>query len=84
MCAIAKITPLGFHELRHTYASGLVNAGMPLIYVAAQLGHSDTRMVEKYYGHLAPTALGEAVKHFTPKLGIFGGTKAKRLKTKGA
>ncbi len=75
LCLAAGIKPLGFHELRHTYASGLVNRGMPLIYVAAQLGHSDTRMVERYYGHLAPTALGEAVKTYSPKLGIFGPKK---------
>ncbi len=75
LCVAAGIKPLGFHELRHTYASGLVNAGMPLIYVAAQLGHSDTRMVERYYGHLAPTALGDAVDTYTPKLGIFGKKK---------
>jgi len=83
-CKAASLTLLSFHELRHTYTSGLVNAGMPLIYVAAQLGHSDTRMVERYYGHLAPTALSEAVQTFSPKLGIFGGAKVRRLKTKGA
>jgi len=42
--------------------------------------HSDTRMVEKYYGHLTPTALGEAVKTYTPKLGIFGKKEAKKGK----
>ena len=40
-CKAASLTLLSFHELRHTYTSGLVNAGMPLIYVAAQVGHSD-------------------------------------------
>jgi integrase len=75
-CKAAGIKSLGFHELRHTYASGLVNEGMPLIYVAAQLGHRDTRMVERYYGHLAPTALSEAVDAYTPKLGIFKKRKA--------
>jgi integrase len=83
-CEAAGLTLLSFHELRHTYASGLVNAGMPPIYVAAQLGHSDTRMVERYYRHLAPTALSEAVRAFSPKLGIFGGTEARQMKTKGA
>ena len=27
--------------------------GVPLLVVARNLGHSDTRMVEKHYGHLA-------------------------------
>jgi integrase len=52
VCIAAKIEAMGFHELRHTYASGLVNKGVPIAYVAAQLGHVDTAMVEKYYGHL--------------------------------
>jgi hypothetical protein len=28
-------------------------AGVPLLVVAKNLGHADTRMVEKHYGHLA-------------------------------
>jgi len=69
-CVAAKIEPLGFHELRHTYASGLVNAGVPLAYVAAQLGHTDTTMVEKYYGHLSPSALAESIRKLAPSLKI--------------
>lgn len=69
-CEAAKIELLGFHELRHTYASGLVNAGVPLVYVAAQLGHADTSMVEKYYGHLCPTALSASIRSLSPVLKI--------------
>lgn len=68
--AAAGIDPVTFHELRHSYASMLVNRGVPLAYVAAQLGHSDTRMVEKHYGHLAPNALAESIRTLAPKLGI--------------
>lgn len=69
-CAAADIAPLTFHELRHTYASMLVNAGVPLVYVAAQLGHKDTRMVEKFYGHLCPDAKREAIRTLVPTLGL--------------
>ena len=69
-CEAAKIVPLGFHQLRHSYASALVNAGVPLAFVAQQLGHSDTRMVEKHYGHLAPSALKDAIRKLAPRLGI--------------
>ena len=69
-CEAAKVEPLGFHELRHTYASGLVNAGVPLAYVAAQLGHVDTSMVEKHYGHLSPSALAESIRKLAPSLEI--------------
>jgi integrase len=51
-CEGSKVARATFHELRHTYASGLVNAGVPMAYVAAQLGHADTRITEKHYGHL--------------------------------
>ncbi len=69
-CEAAKIDGMGFHELRHTYASGLVNAGVPLAYVAAQLGHRDTTMVEKYYGHLSPSALADSIRKLAPVLKI--------------
>ena len=69
-CLAAKIEAMGFHELRHTYASGLVNKGVPLAYVAAQLGHTDTTMVEKYYGHLSPSALADSIRKLAPVLKI--------------
>lgn len=79
-CTRAKMDPIRFHELRHSYASMLVNAGCPLVYVAAQLGHSDTRMVEKHYGHLAPNALAEAIRTLAPQLGIASPSKIHPIK----
>jgi integrase len=58
----AGIERVRFHELRHTYASALVNAGVPLVYVASQLGHSGIGMVEKYYGHLANNDKARAIR----------------------
>lgn len=80
-CEAAKIEALGFHELRHTYASGLVNAGVPLAYVAAQLGHTDTTMVEKFYGHLSPSALADSIRKLAPVLKI-SEPKVKALRIK--
>lgn len=74
-CEAAKLEPMVFHELRHTYASGLVNRGVPLIFVAQQLGHRDTSMVEMHYGHLCPSAKAEAVRRLAPVLGIFQPTE---------
>lgn len=42
------------HGMRHSYASQLVTAGAPLVYVQHQLGHSTSRMTERY-AHLAPS-----------------------------
>lgn len=69
-CKEAKLDDLTFHELRHTYASMLLNAGVPQVFVAKQLGHVDTRMVEKHYGHLCQTALTDAIRKLTPARGF--------------
>ena len=54
-CIAARIDPpVNFHGLRHTYASRLAMRNVPLAVIAVQFGHSDTRMVEKHYGHLSP------------------------------
>jgi uncharacterized protein (DUF433 family) len=40
----------------------MVMDGVPLIVVARNLGHSDTRMVEKHYGHLTSSYIREAIR----------------------
>jgi len=82
-CITAELDPLVFHELRHTYASGLVNAGVPLVFVAQQLGHRDTRMVEKHYGHLCQTAKTEAIRKLSPVLGISEPQRVQTLRIEG-
>ncbi len=70
-CERAKIDPpVGFHQLRHTWASHAVMGGMPLPVVARNLGHADTRMVERHYGHLAPSYVAEAVRKHAPRFGV--------------
>jgi integrase len=67
----AEIDPLvSFHGLRHTWASHTVMAGVPLMVVAKNLGHSDTRMVEKHYGHLAPSYVTDEIRRGAPRFGI--------------
>ena len=44
------------HDLRHTAASWLLGAGVPLITVSGHLGHEDTSVTAKVYGHLDPAA----------------------------
>jgi integrase len=58
------------HTLRHTYASSLVQAGVSVAIVAEALGHADTRMVSKHYGHLAPSHVADAIRAHLPALGI--------------
>jgi integrase len=67
----AKINPpISFHGLRHTYASLAIMNGVPLMVVAKNLGHSDTRMVEKHYGHLAQNFITDAIRKGAPTFGI--------------
>jgi integrase len=69
-CTAAKINPpIGFHGLRHTWASLSVMNGVPLLVVAKNLGHADTRMVEKHYGHLAPSFVADAIRAGAPRFG---------------
>jgi integrase len=70
-CARARIEPpVSFHCLRHTYASHAIMNGAPLLVVAKNLGHADTRMVEKHYGHLAPSFIADAIRAAAPRFGM--------------
>ena len=69
-CTRAKITPpIGFHQLRHTWASLAVMNGVPLLVVARNLGHRDTRMVERHYGHLTESYVDDAIRAGAPRFG---------------
>jgi integrase len=81
-CARAKVDPpMGFHGLRHTWASHAVMNGVPLMVVAKNMGHSDTRMVEKHYGHLAPSFVADAIRAGAPR---FGATQQTNVAPLGA
>jgi integrase len=67
-CDAAELPRMGFHQLRHSYASALVAAGMPLAYVAKLTGHADTRMLERHYAHLAPSDLTRSLEALAPTL----------------
>jgi integrase len=69
-CRAAKVLPAAsFYTLRHTYASLMVMDDVPRMVVAKNLGHADTRMVDKHYGHLATNYIREAIRSAKP-LGI--------------
>jgi integrase len=68
-CELARIKKANFHVLRHTWASHAVMNGVPLLLIAKNLGHHDTRMVEKHYGHLAPSYVTDAIRAGAPRFG---------------
>lgn len=56
--AKAKVRYRRPYHTRHTYASMMLSSGEPLLYVAAQLGHSDWKMVQDRYARWLPSANG--------------------------
>jgi integrase len=61
-CKVARVEPdVAFHELRHTYASHLAQAGVDLLTISKLLGHADTRITARHYAHLADKTLAAAV-----------------------
>lgn len=70
--ANARIQPITFHGLRHTWASLAVMNGVPLQIIAQNLGHTDTRMVEKHYGHMSRSHVTDAIRAGAPRFGVVG------------
>ena len=67
-CKRANIDPpISFHQLRHGYASSALMGGAPLMVVAETLGHADTRMVEKHYGHLSREYVRDQIRKSVPR-----------------
>ena len=48
----AQIPRIRFHDLRHTYASLLIEQGENIKYIQTQLGHSSPTMTLDVYAHL--------------------------------
>jgi integrase len=64
------IPPISFHGLRHSYASLAAMNGVPLPVLAANLGHTSTRMCEAFYSHLSPSFARDAIRAGAPRFGI--------------
>jgi integrase len=51
----AGIRKIRIHDIRHSYASILLQKGVPLTYVQKQLGHSSPRITLDVYAHYLPS-----------------------------
>lgn len=60
-CLRAKVPRATPNDLRRTFASWLVQAGVSLYVVSRLLGHKSTRMVELVYGQLDDATLDAAI-----------------------
>jgi len=59
--AKAGLRRIRLHDLRHTFASMLIQNGESLAYVRDQLGHHSIQITVDTYGHLVPGANRQAV-----------------------
>ena len=85
-CNTAGIADFRFHDLRHTFASHLVMAGVDLVTVKELMGHVGISMTVRY-SHLVPehkaqavAKLGEKFQGFNTKKESQGGLVSEELK----
>jgi len=57
----AGVRQVRFHDLRHTFASLLLQNGESPVYVKDQMGHSSIQVTVDLYGHLIPGGNTQAV-----------------------
>jgi integrase len=57
----AELRTIRIHDLRHTFASLLLQQGESVVYVKEQLGHASIQITVDTYGHLIPGANRAAV-----------------------
>jgi integrase len=57
----ADIPRIRFHDIRHTFASLLLQQGEPLHYMKDQMGHASIQTTVDVYGHLLPGSNRDAV-----------------------
>jgi len=61
LLAKAGLRHIRIHDLRHTFASLLLQQGESIVYVKEQLGHASIQVTVDTYGHLIPGANRAAV-----------------------
>lgn len=68
-CKLANISDARIHDLRHSFASFMVNEGTSLAMIAKLLGHSQVQTTERY-SHIMAAPLIATTERITEKLGL--------------
>ena len=50
----AGLPAIRFHDIRHSYATSALEAGMPVMILSARLGHSTPSLTLDVYSHALP------------------------------
>jgi integrase len=74
--ARAGVPTIRFHDLRHTHASLLLQAGVPATVVSERLGHATVGFTLQVYAHVMPGMQADAAAAFSDL--IFGAENAIR------
>ena len=61
----SSCTRLKLQNLRHLHAATLLADGVPVLVVAARLGHASSKMILDVYGHAIPAQDGAAADAIT-------------------
>lgn len=73
----AGVRQVRFHDLRHSFASLLLQNGESPVYVKDQMGHSSIQITVDLYGHLIPGGNKQAVDRLdTPVMQLNSATQA--------
>jgi integrase len=73
----AGLPRIRFHDIRHTYATLALQAGVPVKVVSERLGHKTTAITENLYLHVTPQMAEEAaLRVATLILGNAGSTRS--------
>lgn len=62
------VPTIRLHDLRHTHATLLLEAGVPIKVVSERLGHASVSMTLDVYAHVLPAMEVDAVERFTAHL----------------
>jgi integrase len=55
----AGVKPIRIHDLRHTFATLAIGAGIPIKVVSESLGHADIATTLRTYAHVLPVQRAE-------------------------
>lgn len=80
----AKISRIRFHDLRHSYASLLLQQGENIKYIQTQLGHSSPTVTLNVYSHLMKKENQEAACRLEETIFSINGSSLVAVSEKGA
>lgn len=81
VCELASLRRIGWHTLRHTFASHLAQNGVSVIVIKELLGHSDIKTTMRY-SHLTPSTVRGAIETLNQNNGHHLGTTSKIIEIK--